>query len=53
MKKQQQKQGKLKVPKILVVDKDKEVLKEAKKIFSSVDYKIFLNKTRKRLFKNL
>jgi len=53
MKKQLQKQGEIKVPKILVVDKDKDVLKEARKIFSSVDYKIFFEQDEKKALQKL
>jgi signal transduction histidine kinase len=53
MKKQLQKQGKLKMPKILVVDKDKDVLESAKKILSSKGYKVFSEQDEKTAVKKL
>jgi signal transduction histidine kinase len=52
-KKQLQKQGKLKMPKILVVDKDKDVLESAKKILSSKRYKVFSEQDEKTAVKKL
>jgi len=45
--------GKNKIPKILVVDKDKDVLKTAKKILSSKGYKVFCERDEKKATKKL
>ncbi len=42
-----------KIPKILVVDKDKDVLKTAKKILSSKGYKVFCERDEKKAVKKL